>query len=221
MHIQISNLSFGYDYRTVLKNISFSLEIGDFLVVVGNNGSGKSTLVKCILGINPVPSKKVFLDGTDINDFKKWVKIGYVPQKMDDFNYEFPISVNEIMHVSKSSKVSEKEKLELFDRMGILELQNENINSLSGGQMQRVFIARAMINKPEVLILDEPTIGVDTDNVNRFYRIINDLNSEGVTIILITHSLQPGKANFNHVMHLHEGVAEFTSVSDMHEGGDD
>ncbi len=215
MRLQVDNLSFGYDYRTVLKNVSFTLESGDFLVLLGNNGSGKSTLVKCLLGINKIPEKKVFINDSDLHDFKQWIKIGYVPQKFDDFNYEFPITVNEILTVTKFSKVNEEEKLDILDRMGILELQNENINDLSGGQLQRVFITRALMNNPELLILDEPTVGVDSASIQGFYRIINELNAQGVTIILISHDIKSSKANFSHIMHLDEGEHQIINVCDI------
>ena len=218
MRIKVSNLSFGYDYRTVLKDVSFQLESGDFLVMVGNNGSGKSTLIKCLIGINKVPNKKIFLDDININDYKSWINIGYVPQKFDDFNYEFPITVNEILSVSRYGKLDTTEKLEWLDKLGILELQNENINNLSGGQLQRVFIVRALMNKPRLLILDEPTVGVDAKNISRFYKTINELNSLGVTIILITHDIKSSKANFTHMMYLTNGEAKIRRLSDGEAG---
>lgn len=220
MRINVSNLSFGYDYRTVLKNISFSIDSGDFLIIVGRNGSGKSTLVKCLLGINRVPEGKIYLDDIEINEYDQWINIGYVPQKFDDFNYEFPITVNEILNVSKLTRSAENEKLKVMDKLGILELQNENINTLSGGQMQRVFIARALMNHPTLLILDEPTVGVDQDNTDKFYRVVNQLNDEGVTIILISHDLQSSRANFSHAMWLDEGEATIKDVSEVALGGE-
>ncbi len=212
MRINVNNLSFGYDYRTVLKDVSFKLESGDFLVIIGNNGSGKSTLIKCLLGINKVPNKKIYLDDININDYRRWINIGYVPQKFDDFNYEFPITVNEILSVSKYGKITEDERLIWLDKLGILELQNENINNLSGGQLQRVFIVRALVNKPKLLILDEPTVGVDSTNIERFYNTINDLNKMGVTVILITHDIKSSKANFSHIMHLYNGTAVMKKI---------
>ncbi len=205
MRIKVDNLSFGYDYRTVLKNVSFTIESGDFLVLVGNNGSGKSTLIKCLLGVNRVPSNRIFIDDIDIHQYRQWINIGYVPQKFDDFNYEFPITVNEILTVSRLSKLDEEARLSLLDKMGILELQNENINSLSGGQLQRVFIARALMNSPKLLILDEPTVGVDTENINEFYRMINGLHASGVSIILITHDAKSSKANFTRKLRMVDG----------------
>ncbi len=221
MRIDVDNLSFGYDYRTVLKNVSFSIESGDFLVIVGQNGSGKSTLVKCLLGINRVPDEKIFLNGIEINDFNEWIRIGYVPQKFDDFNYEFPITVNEILNVTKLTKADEDEKLEIMDKLGILRLQNENINTLSGGQMQRVFIARALMNHPSLLILDEPTVGVDQDNTDRFYQVVNELNNKGVTIMLISHDLNSSKANFSHAMWIKDGEASMKNISEVALGGDE
>ena len=217
MRVSVSNLTFGYDYRTVLKDISFVLKSGDFLAVIGNNGSGKSTLIKCILGINKITPNRILLDDVDVVDYKNYKNIGYVPQKFDDFNYEFPITVNEILQVSKYTDFTEDQKLELLDKVGILELQHENINNLSGGQLQRVFIARSLMNDPKLLILDEPTVGVDRENVEGFYKTINELNKEGITIMLITHNIHESKANFTHVLSLHNGEAVFREVS----GGDE
>ncbi len=212
MRITVNNLTFGYDYRTVLNDISFKLNTGDYLAIVGNNGSGKSTLVKCMLGINKVPPGKIFLDDIDITLYKNFINIGYVPQKFDEFNYEFPITVNEILQVSKYSKVSEDEKLELLDKIGILEIQNENINNLSGGQLQRVFIVRSLMNNPKLLILDEPTVGVDQENVDSFYKTVNELNKSGITIILITHNIRESIAEYSHVLHIHNGVGVMTEI---------
>jgi zinc transport system ATP-binding protein len=212
MRLQINNLTFGYDYRTVLKDISFKLSSGDFLAVIGNNGCGKSTLIKCILGINKVAPKTIFLDDIDVTSYKSFINIGYVPQKFDDFNYEFPITVNEILYASNMKNISEDKRLELLDKIGILELQNENINNLSGGQLQRVFIVRALMNNPKMLILDEPTVGVDKKNVDAFYKTINELNSEGITVILITHNIHESAANLTHVLSIYNGEAVFREV---------
>lgn len=212
VRIEVKNLTFGYDYRTVLNDMSFKLNSGDFLAVVGNNGCGKSTLIKCILGINKVGPNQIFIDDIDITQYSNFIKIGYVPQKFDDFNYEFPITVNEILSVSNIKKISEDKKLELLDKIGILELQNENINTLSGGQLQRVFIVRSLMNNPRMLILDEPTVGVDKHNVDAFYKTVNELNSEGITIILISHNLREATANFTHILSIQNGEGSLTEI---------
>jgi zinc transport system ATP-binding protein len=212
VRVSVENLTFGYDYRTVLKDISFKINSGDFLAVIGNNGSGKSTLVKCILGINKIAPGQILLDDVDITTFKTFINIGYVPQKFDDFNYEFPITVNEILSASNIKRISEDKRLELLDKIGILELQNENINNLSGGQLQRVFIVRSLMNNPRMLILDEPTVGVDRKNVEGFYKVVNELNKEGITILLITHNIHESKANYTHMLSLHNGEGVFKEI---------
>ncbi|QMS85227.1 metal ABC transporter ATP-binding protein [Candidatus Xianfuyuplasma coldseepsis] len=212
MRLLIQNLTFGYDYRTVLKDISLKINSGDFLAVIGNNGAGKSTLIKCILGINKVAPGQIFLDDIDVSLFTNFINIGYVPQKFDDFNYEFPITVNEILSASNVRDISEDKLLELLDKSGILELQNENINNLSGGQLQRVFIVRSLMNDPKMLILDEPTVGVDRKNVEAFYKLVNELNAGGITIILITHNIHESKANLSHVLSIHNGEGVFREV---------
>ncbi len=212
MRVNVNNLTFGYDYRTVLKDLSFKLNSGEFLAVIGNNGCGKSTLIKCILGINKVAQNQIFLDDVDITTYKTFINIGYVPQKFDDFNYEFPITVNEILSASNIANISEDKRLELLDKIGILKLQNENINNLSGGQLQRVFIVRSLMNNPKMLILDEPTVGVDRQNVEAFYKTVNELNKEGITIILITHNINESNANFSHILSIHNGEGEFRVV---------
>jgi len=217
MRVTVNNLTFGYDYRTVLKDVSFKINTGDFLAIVGNNGSGKSTLVKCILGINKVPAKRIFLDDVDITEYKNFRNIGYVPQKFDDFNYEFPITVNEILQVSRYTKVTEDTKLELLDKIGSLHLQHENINNLSGGQLQRVFIVRALMNNPKLLILDEPTVGVDRENVVSFYKTVNELHSEGITIILITHNIKEANANYTHILSIVNGE---TTIKELEVAGE-
>ncbi|HAQ57180.1 MAG TPA: zinc ABC transporter ATP-binding protein [Acholeplasmatales bacterium] len=202
MLIDINNLTFAYGHKVVLHDLSLTIKPGDFVVVSGKNGSGKSTLVKCLLGINSVSNGLIFYNHEDINYFKKWTDIGYVPQKFDDFNYEFPITVSEILSVSKLRKTSEALKLKLLDDMGILENMNDSINSLSGGQIQRVFVVRAMLNHPRLLILDEPTASIDRKNVEYFRKTVNRLHAEGVTILLISHEQTLDELDYTHELHL-------------------
>ncbi|MDC0559114.1 ATP-binding cassette domain-containing protein, partial [Candidatus Izimaplasma bacterium] len=116
------------------------------------------------------------------------------------------------LNASAYKGIDEDTMLELLDRIGILELQNENINNLSGGQLQRVFIVRSLMNHPKLLILDEPTVGVDRGNVESFYKTINDLNKEGITVILITHNIHESKAHFTHVLSLYNGEGVFKEI---------
>lgn len=212
MQIYINNLTFAYGIKTVIKNLSLTLNQGDYLVIKGKNGSGKTTFVKCLLGINEVKPGSIFYDETDITTFKKWTKFGYVSQSFDGFNYEFPITVSELLNVSSAKNVDAQTRLKLLDQMKIFNIQNQDINSLSGGQLQRVFIVRAMLNNPKVLILDEPTASIDQQNKTFFYETIEALNKEGITIILITHSDSMEHLPYTHVLDMYSDLTNHFST---------
>lgn len=209
MRIYINNLTFAYGIKTVIKNLSFTLNQGDFLVIKGKNGSGKSTLIKCLLGINEVKPNSIFYDNVDITNFKNWTTFGYVPQSFENFNYDFPITVSELLSVSSAKGVKEAERLKLLDQMKIFNIQNQNINSLSGGQLQRVFIVRAMLNQPKILILDEPTASIDKQNKEFFYQTVQELNDRGITVILITHSDEVKNLSCTHELEMR---SDYTNV---------
>jgi zinc transport system ATP-binding protein len=202
MQIDMHNLSFSYGHRQVLEDLSLTVNPGDYVVIQGKNGSGKSTLAKCLLGFNPVKSGMIFYDHEDITTFSDWTQFGYVPQQLEDFNYEFPVTVEEFLTFSSIKNANQSHRLKLLDQIGILDLVNENINNLSGGQLQRVFIVRAMLNNPDVLILDEPAASIDRTNINFFYKAVNQLNLEGITVILITHNESLDHLNYSHVLTL-------------------
>lgn len=202
MQIDIRNLSFAYGHRTVINGLSHTINPGDFLVIKGKNGTGKTTLIKCLLGINSVKNGMIYFDNVDINAFKDWTKFGYVSQNFDDFNYEFPITVEELLKFSTINRKNRHNYLKLLDQMAILDILNQNINSLSGGQLQRVFIVRAMLDKPEVLILDEPTASIDKQNTEFFYKTVDELNKSGITIILITHHDSLIDVDFTHRLNM-------------------
>ena len=186
MRLRISNLNFSYSQKKIIHNLSFSIPSGSFLSIVGKNGTGKSTLIKCILKTLKVPNDVIFLDDIDINNIKFFSNIGYVPQKMD-FNYEFPITVKEILLSSYRGKVYDKLFKDTINQLDLNKLYKENINNLSGGQLQRIFIARALLTEPKLLILDEPTIGVDSETLKNLHSILKKLKEQAVTIVLITH----------------------------------
>lgn len=202
MRVSINSLSFSYSNKLVLKDLSFNLKSGDFLLIHGRNGSGKSTFIKCLLKINKVPDGMIFLDDIDINHIKRFYNIGFVPQKTD-FNYEFPITVSEILTCAYPKKRDEY----FYSIIRALDISNyfkENINNLSGGQLQRVFIARALLTKPKLLIMDEPTVGVDEENVNALHQILEDLKAQEITIILISHDIDFCKDIATHTLTLHD-----------------
>ncbi len=197
--IDIDDVSFHYGSTPVLNRVSFSIRTGDFLALIGPNGSGKTTLLKTILGLLKPAQGVIRVFGSPIDEFKKWHKIGYVPQKATHVDPLFPVSVNEVVAMGllsgkkdlKSTKKSESIKLEkALSLVGLEDLKDWQIGKLSGGQQQRVFIARAIVNKPEILFLDEPTTGVDTRTHDHFYKMLDDLNKkERMTIVLVTHEI--------------------------------
>lgn len=202
MRVTVRDLSFAYTQKPVLNKISFSLESGDFLAVVGKNGSGKSTLAKCLLGLLKVPNDTIFLDDVDINVMPKTYNIGYVPQK-PDFNSEFPITVKEILTSSYRGK-RDQSFTSIVNDLEINRFYYDNINCLSGGQLQRIFIARALINHPKLLILDEPTAGIDKANLDSLKEILRKLKNQKITIIMITHHMDFALDLAQYILHLDE-----------------
>lgn len=223
--IQIKNLSYYYGRRLALENVDLEIEQGAFLGLVGPNGSGKSTLIKCILGLLQPEEGEIFLFGTPIKKFKDWHKIGFVSQKANSFNSGFPATVFEVVSMGLFAKVgmfkflSKKDKQKVYqaiENVGMTEYINQNIGELSGGQQQRVFIARALVSDPELLILDEPTVGVDTKSVRSFYRMLEKLNKEQkITLMLVTHDVEAmteyvsNVACLNKHIHFHGDTKEF------------
>lgn len=223
--IDIKQLSYRYEKDIVLENINLSIPDGSFLAIVGPNGSGKSTLLKLILGLLKLQKGEIFLFGQEMNKFKDWQQIGYVSQKANSFNTGFPATVFEVVASGLTKKLGlfhffKKEHrqrvYEALEAVGMKKFSNRNIGELSGGQQQRVFIARALVSEPRLLILDEPTVGVDAENVNAFYQMLGDLNkSRAITLLLVTHDIGTISDKVTHVaclnkhLHFHGETNEF------------
>lgn len=226
--IKIKDLAFRYEKDNVLEDINLSIEEGVFLGVVGPNGSGKSTLLKLILGLLKIQKGSIQLFGEDITRFKDWQKIGFVSQKANSFNTGFPATVYEVVASGLTKKIGmfklmKKEHHEkvnqAIESVGLLPFKKRNIGELSGGQQQRVFIARALVSDPKLMILDEPTVGVDVQNVQSFYEMLNELNKNlGITLLLVTHDIGTISDKVTHVaclnkhLHFHGKTAEFEQL---------
>ncbi|MCX8026829.1 MAG: metal ABC transporter ATP-binding protein [Thermodesulfovibrionales bacterium] len=187
--IETYNLTATYNHIDVIKDITVSITEGDFIGLVGPNGAGKTTLIKVILGLIPKSSGTVRLFGVELQDFQDWHKIGYLPQRMTMAVPYFPCTVREVISLGLTSKNGHKERIDFVLKMlDITDISNNLIGHLSGGQQQKVFIARALVNDPSLLILDEPTSAVDPESREHFYNIIRALNkNHNTTIVLITH----------------------------------
>ena len=197
--IEVKDLVFSYGKDNILKNISFDLNRGDFLTIQGENGSGKSTLIKLILKDLKKKSGQIKLFGKDIEKFDDYSKIGYVPQVNDANKVAFPVTGKEFVVLNlykkfnifnRPTKKCYKKVYDTFEILNIENLLNIPFNQLSGGQAQKVMIARAMVNDPDLLILDEPTVGVDENSKRDFLKLLSHLNDEHkISILMISHEM--------------------------------
>ena len=200
------NASLGYENRPIVKNLSFTVNAGDYLCILGENGSGKSTLMKTILNLTPPLAGSIRME-----DLKS-TEIGYLPQQTQ-VQRDFPASVQEIVlsgfqgrcglrpFYTKAEKALASENLE---RMGMAQFARKCYRDLSGGQQQRVLLARALCATRKCLLLDEPVSGLDPKATAQMYEIIAELHREGLTIIMISHDLNAALDDATHVLHIGE-----------------
>lgn len=228
--IQLDDVSFSYEQSIALDHITLEVREGEFWALIGPNGSGKSTLLNIILGLLQPSSGSVKLFGTDVDSFNQRERIGFVSQKSNSFNSGFPATVLEVVRSGLTRKVgmfkrfSKKDEERAFEALQIVGMDrfaNQNIGELSGGQQQRVFIARALAGKPDLLIMDEPTVGIDQQNVASFYTMLNNLNREhGIAIVLVTHEidlvteLATHVACLNRSIHFHGMQSDYKKMDD-------
>ena len=198
--VEIKHLTVKYPDVKALDDVSFTVKEGDFLGIIGPNGAGKSTLFASMLGLNNKYDGTIKFFGQDIRKSKDYLKeIGYVPQK-PIFEKNFPATVSDIVRMSLRKESNEKKIDEILQQLWIHELSNRRIGELSGGQLQRVFIAKALVNNPKILILDEPVTGIDQQNIDLFFSILRELNSkQKITIIWSSHDLDAVNKLANHV----------------------
>lgn len=206
--LKCENIHMNYDSTKAVNGVSFSVDEGDFLCIVGENGAGKSTLLKGILGLQKISEGRVIF-----NDIKK-SEIGYLPQRTQ-VQKDFPAAVKEVV---LSGRIGRKGKLfysaedrqiaaENMETMKISDIRNKSFNELSGGQQQRVLLARALCATDRLLLLDEPTAGLDPFVTEDMYRLIEHLNSEhGVTVIMVTHDIKSAVKYANKILCMeHDG----------------
>jgi len=195
--LSVQGLFSGYQGADVLQDISFTVMPGDYVGVVGPNGSGKSTLIKTILGLLEPERGSITLFGTPFNSFRDWRRIGYPPPGLQFFNPHFPATVAEIVQLGRLAGKKFPKRFDKSDQvavertlhwMDICSIKDKLIGELSGGLRQRVLLARALVNEPELLVLDEPTTALDPETREHFYQLIYDMNRERkTTVILVTH----------------------------------
>lgn len=195
--VRIENVSFAYGDAPALREVSLTIEEGEFLGLIGPNGSGKTTLLGVMLGLIEPDEGSVELFGEPIGSFDDGHRIGYVSQKSTEKGTSMPVTVEEVVEMGRyahagSGRLREDDHRAVeaaLARVNITDLADRKLNTLSGGQRQRAFIARALASDADLLALDEPTVGVDAESRDRFYGLLDELNSEGITIVLIEHDI--------------------------------
>lgn len=215
--ISFNDVDVVYDhYLKVLKDITFKVERGDLLFVVGPNGAGKSSLIKLI-----TKEIKPYKGTLKLNT----KKVGYLPQRSFELSH-IPITVYEVIYSGLNKYIysfMRKEKVKIdawLDKLGLNNLGNKSINELSGGQRQRVFLIRALINNPDLLILDEPTSSLDKEYRKAFYDLVFELNKKGMTIITVTHDLDEAFKDNGNILALDEKIIYYGPTKDYLEIGD-
>lgn len=207
--IHIDNLYFSYNNRPpyILNGLSLNIKKGDYVSILGENGSGKSTLIKLILNTLK-PSKGIIEVNTN--------KIGYVPQRFESFNSQFPITVYEMLNLHKKAiKIKETSIEESLKKVNMEDYKNHLIGNLSGGQQQKIFIARALMGNPNLLILDEPSTGIDIQSQKEIYNLIKKLNRNlGITVVAVEHNLKAAMINSNYIFQLNEGTGFLNPVDE-------
>ena len=212
--LSLKQLSFGYEDKSILENVNLSIKKGDFVAITGVNCAGKSTLLKLILGILSPKQGEIEILGEPMKQFNKWQKVGYLSQQVLKKHQQFPATCEEIVKANLFSQIGflrfptkkHKEKARAaLEAVGMAGYERKLIYQLSGGQQQRVMLAHVLVSEPELIILDEPTTGVDQEAITAFYELLKKLNQEKqMTIIMVTHEMQKSLEYVNRQIYLQE-----------------
>lgn len=216
--IRCENVSFSYENTGVLKNLSFSVNDGDYLCIVGENGSGKSTLTKGILGLKQPAEGNIIK-----NDILKSGGIGYLPQQTPA-QKDFPASVFEVVISGRLgnrgfhpfyTKKDKKDAQDNIKKLGLEEIMKRSYRDLSGGQQQRVLLARALCAGKKILLLDEPVTGLDPIVTEEMYKLIKKLNhEEKITVIMVSHDITSAVKYASHILHLNYDNSFFGTANE-------
>lgn len=217
--LEIKNFSYelpnGYE---LLKNVNLKINKGEYVALLGANGSGKSTLIKIILGIIKNQSKdNILYNGVVINDLHR-KNIAYLPQFVFSIGQDFPATVGEVIFNLEniSTKIKQAKVLEILELLNVDNLLYKSINELSGGEKQKVFLARSLLQQPELIILDEPTVGIDQQSQTQFYELMKYLNSESkITILIISHDIGAVVKQVSKIFFLNQSITCFHNTSDF------
>ncbi|MDF2670736.1 MAG: transporter [Paenibacillus sp.] len=197
--ISIEDVSFSFNNRRVIEHLNFNVYQRDFVGLIGSNGAGKTTLLRMIVSLIQPNQGNIRLFGQPLSKFKDWERIGYVPQK-NSFNPLFPATVREVVlsgvygRKKLFRRVNKQDLQKCEDALHALHIEDiadRRIGQLSGGQQQRAFLARALINNPDLLILDEPTVGIDSETQENFFHMIRHMHQHhNITFLMVSHDIE-------------------------------
>lgn len=213
--LEIKNISFSYGSNKVLDNVSFVVKKGGYLGIVGPNGGGKSTLLKIILGLLQPDLGEIKINGNSVSRALDLCRIGYVSQRISQNYYDLPATVYEIVEsglaskeiLFKKNKDHSRKIRQAIEVAGLKGLENKLLGQLSGGQRQRVFVARALSVDPQILILDEPFVGIDVSAQDEFYKFLKKLNRDNdLTIVFVSHDIDIISSQAEEIIALNQKV---------------
>jgi ABC-type Mn2+/Zn2+ transport system ATPase subunit len=223
--VVLKDVEFGYNGEEVLKDITFKIDEGEFVAVMGPNGSGKTTLLKLILGLLKPKKGKIAVFGVDPSRDKDKIQnfIGFMPQK-EHISSKFPILVKDVVLLGRLARkgivstINEEDMeraKEALKAVGLEDLWEKRFNELSEGQKQRVLLARALAVEPRILLLDEPFNGVDIPSQNKIIELMEDLTKKGTTVIMVVHNINPLLHHIHKVILLNRRLIAFGEVSEV------
>jgi len=217
--VDVRRLAVGYDGREILHDVTLSVRAGEVVAILGANGSGKSTLIRAVLGLVPIGRGDIELFGTGVRRFRQWARVGYVPQRLGAGG-GVPATVGEVVASGRLARrglfrppgaVDKTAVRDALTDVGLLDRINDPVSTLSGGQQQRTLIARALAGQPDLLVLDEPTEGLDLPGRQLVRELVGELRERGGTVLLISHAL-------SEVEHLCDRVAVLVEGRKVYDG---
>jgi zinc/manganese transport system ATP-binding protein/zinc transport system ATP-binding protein len=219
--IELRDLTCGYASDVVLQHVSLRVLEGDFVGLLGPSGSGKTTLLRALLGATTVHGGSIYVYGESIQGHRP--RVGYVPQ-LETVDWNFPVTVEEVVMMGRAMgggpfpwarRADREQARAMMERLGIADLAKRHIRQLSGGQQQRVFLARALVSSPKLLLLDEPTSGVDIKTRDDVLHLLDDLNHQGVTVVMTTHELNAVAAHLPWVVCINHSIVAEGAPADV------
>jgi zinc/manganese transport system ATP-binding protein/zinc transport system ATP-binding protein len=209
--VEFRGVTCGYSGHPALRDVDLTIISGDFIGIVGPSGAGKTTLLRAILGAVDVYRGDILVNGRPID--RKRPRAGYVPQ-LETIDWNFPVTVEQVVLMGRAAagwlpwhnKRAIEEAYSVMQRLGIADLGKRHIRALSGGQQQRAFLGRALFSSPSLLLLDEPTAGVDIKTRDDILHLLDELNHEGVTVVMTTHEINAVAAHLPWVVCVNRGV---------------